>query len=168
MPIPLPASLPDGPARVAAGAGLVLVTAVGVALGAAAGTATAAAPGRCTADVNVRAEPEPTAEVVGLCAEGTVVEVGERRDGFVRLPELGGWSAERYVAVDGEPTGETLTDETPTDGGTTAVDGGTTVTEPSQYVVEDGVTRTTTDERQVGDGWTGPGGPRFQRWVPTS
>jgi hypothetical protein len=70
------------------------------------------------------------------------------------------------VAVDGEPTGTTPAEESPT-GEDTTVDGGTTVTEPSQYVVEDGVTRTTTDERQVGDGWTGPGGPRFQRWAPT-
>lgn len=159
MPMPLPASLPDGPARVAAGAGLLLVAVTAIALGAAAGTAAAAAPGRCTADVNVRAEPEPTAEVVGLCAAGTAVEVGERRDGFVRLPELGGWSAARYVAVEGEPTGSA-----PATG--SAVDEGTTMTEPSQHVVEDGVTRTTTGESQVGDDGTGPGGPRFQRWIP--
>jgi hypothetical protein len=178
MPIPLPASLPDGPARVAAGAALLLVTAAAIALGATAGSAAAAAPGRCTDDVNVRAEPDPTAEVVGLCATGTVVEVGERRDGFVRLPELGGWSAERYVAVDGEPTGPapdeeiTLDDESTDDEGTDG--GGTTVTEPSQYVVEDGVTRTTTEENQIGadegaEGEAapgGPGGPRFQRWMP--
>ena len=105
------------------------------------------------------------AEVVGLCAAATAVEVGERRDGFVRLPELGGWSAERYVAVEGEPAGTAPTTGADVDEGT-SVDEGTTVTEPSRSVVEDGVTRTTTDEDQIGDGWTGPGGPRFQRWAP--
>ncbi|WP_214405880.1 SH3 domain-containing protein [Pseudonocardia lacus] len=158
--VPLPTSLPTGPARTVATAALLLVTAAAVALAGTAGTATAAVPGRCTADVHVRAEPEPTAEVVGLCAAGTAVEVGERRNGFVELPGLGGWSAARYVAVDG--------------------DAGTAVTEPTQHVVEDGVTRTTTDESQIGgpDGGDGIdsadgfaegalGGPRFQRWQPT-
>ena len=78
-------------ATVAAGA----VTMLGV-------TATASAdePGRCLENVNIREEPDTDARIVALCERGTRVELGEDRDGFVRIDELGGWAAKDYVKAD--------------------------------------------------------------------
>lgn len=98
MPILLPR-----PGRSAAVTGAVLAIGATASMALAAGTAAADVPGRCTSDVNVRSAPDLDAEVVGLCAAGTAVQVAEARDGFVHLPGLGGWSAAQYVAVDGTP-----------------------------------------------------------------
>jgi hypothetical protein len=100
-----PTSLLDRPARAAALAATVL--AVSASASVALGTAAAAdEPGRCTANVNVREEPNVDSRIVALCEAGTAVQVGETRDGFVHLAELGGWSAEQYVAVDGRQPAE--------------------------------------------------------------
>jgi uncharacterized protein YraI len=101
-------SLLPRPGRSAALTGAVLAIGATAAMALAAGSAAADVPGRCTADVNVRSAPDPDAAVVGLCAAGTRVQVAEARNGFVHLPELDGWAAARYVAVDGTaPAGST-------------------------------------------------------------
>jgi hypothetical protein len=121
------------------------------------GTAAADVPGRCATNVNVRAEPDITSTIVNRCQAGTAVQVGEERNGFVRLPELGGWAAEDYVAVDavaptttpvpapaGDAPATPAADTAATaDEGTTG--GGTVVTPPRQEVVVNGVDRTPTD-----------------------
>lgn len=97
------------------------VAAVGaaVAVGAAtlaviAGTAAAAEPGRCIDNVNVRAEPSMDARILSVCQTGTDVEVGETRNGFVQLVDLGGWASAEFVSVDGtEPAAVTDRSSTP-------------------------------------------------------
>lgn len=66
-----------------------------------AATASAAGSGRCTQNVNVRAEPKTDARIVALCEAGKQVQVGETRNGFVRLSELNGWASQEYVSVNG-------------------------------------------------------------------
>jgi hypothetical protein len=97
----MPTSLVNRPDRAAATAGALLAASTATAMALAAGTAAADEPGRCVTDVNVHAEPVISAPVVGRCAAGTAVQVGEEQDGFVHLAELGGWAAGQYVTVDG-------------------------------------------------------------------
>jgi hypothetical protein len=125
-------------ARVAALVGAVVATGAVALMAVVSGTA-AAAPaagqsGRCVDNVNVRAEPDPTADIVAVCERGQAVQVGETRDGFVHLLDLDGWSAQQYIAVGGrmpvrpstahgaDPTGHghaaTGTDSTPRTTGT--------------------------------------------------
>ena len=88
------------PGRIAAAVGgAVAVGAAGL-MAVLAGTASAATPGVCTDNVNVRAEPEATAKIVAVCDRGTKVEIGEERNGFVQLVNLGGWSVKDYVKAD--------------------------------------------------------------------
>ncbi len=89
------------PGRVAAVVGAVVAVSATTLMAFVAGTASAAVPGRCTDNVNVREQPRPTATIVGKCRADQAVTVGEKRDGFVQLPELGGWASAEYVAVDG-------------------------------------------------------------------
>lgn len=84
--------------RIAAVVGALAVTGV-TAIGAIAGTATAAGTGTCTSNVNVRSEPTETAPVVGVCERGETTSVGQSRDGFVELPEFGGWAVADYVST---------------------------------------------------------------------
>lgn len=78
--------------------GLVAVSATTV-MALVGGTASAAEQGRCTENVNVRAEPMATARIVDVCDRGTTVTLGERRNGFVQLPDFGGWAVEQYVST---------------------------------------------------------------------
>ena len=75
----------------------------------AAGTASADEPGRCTQNVNVRSGPDSDAPIVAQCEAGSEVRVGETRQGFVQLTDLGGWASTQYVATDGAtPVGSVL------------------------------------------------------------
>ena len=100
-----PKSLFDRPGRATAAVGAVIAVSATAAVALLSGTATATPsaeqPGRCTKNVNVRAEPDTTSRIVALCEEGTAVKVGEAREGFVRLTNLGGWAAQEYISVNG-------------------------------------------------------------------
>jgi hypothetical protein len=100
-----PKSLFDRPGRATAVVGAVVAVSATAAVALLSGTATATPsaeqPGRCTKNVNVRAEPDTTSRIVALCEEGTAVKVGEARDGFLRLTNLGGWAAQEYISVNG-------------------------------------------------------------------
>lgn len=91
------------PGRAAAVVGAVVAVSATTMMALVAGTASASEPGRCTENVNVRAEPDINSRIVALCEAGTNVQVGESRDGFVQLIDLGGWSAQEYVSVNGAP-----------------------------------------------------------------
>jgi hypothetical protein len=102
-----PKSLFDRPGRGAATVGAVVAVSATAVVALVSGTATATPaagePSRCAKNVNVRAEPDPTSRIVALCEQGTEVKVGESRDGFVELTNLGGWAAQEYVSVNGQP-----------------------------------------------------------------
>ncbi|WP_425569489.1 SH3 domain-containing protein [Pseudonocardia yuanmonensis] len=86
-----------------------------------AGTASAATTGTCTDNVNVREEPAEDAAIVAVCDRGTEVQVGETRNGFVKLENLDGWAVEDYVKTDGTAADA----DTPEDAGLTrGEDGG--------------------------------------------
>jgi hypothetical protein len=87
------------PARIAAAVG-VTVAAGAAAMLAVTTTASADEPGRCLQNVNVREDPDAESRIVALCEAGTRVKLGEERDGFVRIDEMGGWAAEDYVKAD--------------------------------------------------------------------
>jgi hypothetical protein len=101
-----PTSLFDRPGRAAAVVGAVVAVSATAAVALVSGTATATPgatePGRCTKNVNVRAEPDVTSRIVELCEQGTAVQVGESRAGFLRLANLGGWAAQEYISVNGQ------------------------------------------------------------------
>ena len=88
------------PARVAAVVSA--IAAVGAGTMIAVGTASAAEPAKCVENVNVREEPRIDSKVVALCEAGTTVEAGEIRNGFVKLNDLGGWSAQEYISINGQ------------------------------------------------------------------
>ncbi|MGE3286734.1 MAG: hypothetical protein AB7J32_11625 [Pseudonocardia sp.] len=90
----------QGPARVAAVVGA--VAAVGAGTVFVVGTASAAEPAKCVDNVNVREEPRIDSKVIALCEAGTAVEAGEVRNGFVKLTDLGGWSAQEYISINGQ------------------------------------------------------------------
>jgi hypothetical protein len=100
-----PKSLFDRPGRATAVVGAVVAVsataAVALLSGTAAATPEAGKSGKCAKNVNVRAEPDASSRIVALCEEGTAVQVGEARDGFLRLTNLGGWAAQEYVSVNG-------------------------------------------------------------------
>ena len=102
-----PKSLFDRPGRAAATVGAVIAVSATAVVALVSGTATATPaagePSRCAKNVNVRAEPDPASRIVALCEQGTEVEVGESRDGFVQLTNLGGWAAQEYISVNGQP-----------------------------------------------------------------
>jgi len=90
-------------ARLAAVAGVVAATGAATVMALVSGTA-AAAPdgttaGRCTDNVNVRAQPDTSSDIVAVCERGQAVKVGEARDGFVRLTDLDGWASAKYVST---------------------------------------------------------------------
>jgi len=93
-------NLRNRPVRVAATVGAVLAAGTTTFMALAAGTASADEPGRCTQNVNVREDPNPHAKIVGLCEAGKRVKLGEARDGFVHIDELGGWVSDDYVKAD--------------------------------------------------------------------
>jgi hypothetical protein len=136
-----PTSLINRPRRAAATAGALLAVSAATAMAVAVGTAAAAEPGRCVTTVNVRAEPTIGSAVVGQCAAGTAVQVGDEQNGFVELAELGGWAAAQYVAVDG---GADAPAPTPAAAGDTPVPPADDPA-PAQKVVVDGVDRTPAD-----------------------
>ena len=87
------------PARVVAADGAT-VAAGAAAMLAVATAASAEEPGRCLQNVNLREAPDAESRIVALCEAGTEVALGEERDGFVRVDELGGWAAKDYVKAD--------------------------------------------------------------------
>lgn len=86
--------------RVAAVLGALAVAGV-TTIGIVAGTASAAGTDTCTQSVNVRSEPETDAPIVGVCERGETTSTGDTQDGFVELPEYGGWAMSRYVSTSG-------------------------------------------------------------------
>lgn len=102
-----PKSLFDRPGRAAATVGAVVAVSATAVVALVSGTATATPaagePSRCAKNVNVRAEPDPASRIVALCEQGTEVKIGESRDGFVQLTNLGGWAAQEYISVNGQP-----------------------------------------------------------------
>lgn len=89
------------PGRAVAAVGAVVAVSATTLMALLAGNAAAAEPGKCVQNVNVRAAPDIGSRIVGLCEAGTAVQVGETRNGFVRLLDLGGWSAQEFVSVNG-------------------------------------------------------------------
>ncbi|WP_219416443.1 SH3 domain-containing protein [Pseudonocardia nigra] len=96
-----PTTILGRPGRAAATLGAVVAVSAAGAMALVAGTAAADEPGRCTDNVNVRAEPDITSQIVALCEAGTEVQTGEIRDGFIQLTDLGGWAHRDYIAIDG-------------------------------------------------------------------
>jgi SH3 domain-containing protein len=100
-----PTSLFDRPGRATAVVGAVIAVSATAAVALLSGTATATPDagqaGKCTKNVNVRAEPDTGSRIVALCEAGTAVQVGESRDGFLRLTNLGGWASQEYISVNG-------------------------------------------------------------------
>jgi len=88
------------PARVAAATGAVVVAGAATMLAVAAGTASADEPGRCVQNVNIREEPDAQSRIVALCEAGTKVQLGDERDGWVHIDELGGWASKDFVKPD--------------------------------------------------------------------
>jgi len=62
-----------------------------------------AEPAECVENVNVREQPSLESRIVALCRAGTTVQAGEIQNGFVRLNDLGGWSAQEFISIDGAP-----------------------------------------------------------------
>jgi hypothetical protein len=94
-----PTTLLHHPGRATAAVGAVVAVSATTLMVLLSGTAAATEPGRCTDNVNVRAEPDINSDIVALCEAGTEVMTGETRNGFVRLTDLGGWSAKEYISV---------------------------------------------------------------------
>ena len=84
-----------------AAVGAVVAVSTTAAMALLAGSASADVPGRCTVNVNVRAEPSLDAKIIALCEAGTQVQVGESKNGFLKLTNLKGWAAQQYVSVNG-------------------------------------------------------------------
>lgn len=91
----------QSPGRAVAAVGAVVAVGAATMMAVLAGSASAAEPGRCVDNVNVRAEPSMDARIITVCESGTAVQVGESRNGFVRLVDLGGWSSAEFVSVNG-------------------------------------------------------------------
>jgi len=120
----------------AAVGGVVAIGAAGL-MAVLAGTASAATPGTCVDNVNVRAEPTTDARIVAVCDRGTAVEVGEKKNGFVKLENLGGWAVEQYVRTTGgtgRAGGAGSDSLTSPRGDTAATPAPTTTTRPAQRV----------------------------------
>ncbi|MEJ8277740.1 hypothetical protein [Pseudonocardia spirodelae] len=95
--------------RVAAGIGALAVAGVAI-TGIVAGTASAAGTGTCTQSVNVRSEPETDAPIVGVCERGESTSTGGTENGFVELPEYGGWAMSDYVSTSGSESSDSSED----------------------------------------------------------
>jgi hypothetical protein len=91
----------QSPGRAVAAVGAVVAVGAATMMAVIAGSASAAEPGRCIDNVHVRAQPTMDSEIVALCESGTAVQVGETRNGFVQLVDLGGWSSAEFVSVNG-------------------------------------------------------------------
>lgn len=107
--------------RVAAVIGVVAAAGAGTMI-AVVGTASATEPAKCVENVNVREEPRIDSRVVALCKAGTTVEAGEVRNGFVKLVDLGGWSSQEFISINGQrpvkPSTTSSTTEDPEGTGT--------------------------------------------------
>jgi uncharacterized protein YraI len=106
----------QGPGRAAAAVGGVLAVGAAGLMAVLAGTASAATTGTCTDNVNVREQPAADAAIVAVCDRGTEVQVGETRNGFVKLENLDGWAVKDYVKTDGTASDA----DTPDDAGLTS------------------------------------------------
>ncbi|MGI9003430.1 MAG: SH3 domain-containing protein [Pseudonocardia sp.] len=105
------ATLLPRPGRTAAVVGAVVAASATTLMVFVAGTATAAEAGQCTDNVNVRAQPDADAEIVGVCERGMEVVTGETSNGFVELSDLGGWAAQEFVSINGAPPAAPATQE---------------------------------------------------------
>ncbi|MCE3549966.1 SH3 domain-containing protein [Pseudonocardia sp. RS11V-5] len=105
------------PGRAAAAVGGLLAVGAAGLMAVLAGTASAATAGTCTDNVNVREEPRADAAIVAVCDRGTTVQVGETRNGFVKLENLDGWAVKDYVKTNGAASGSGT--GTPSDAGVT-------------------------------------------------
>ena len=105
------------PARVAAATGAVVVAGAATMLAVAAGTASADEPGRCVQNVNIREEPDAQSRIVALCEAGTKVQLGDERDGWVHIDELGGWASKDYVKPDESSARSDSSSDDHSDGG---------------------------------------------------
>lgn len=103
------------PGRVATVIGAVAAVSAAT-IGVVVGTASAAEPAKCVDNVNVREEPRIDSRVVALCEAGTTVEAGEIRNGFVRLTDLGGWSSQEFISINGQKPVKPTTGGTGTGG----------------------------------------------------
>ena len=139
------------PGRAVAVVGAVVAVSATTLMAVVAGSAGAQEPGRCTDNVNVRAQPSIDAPIVAVCEAGTAVQVGETRNGFVRLIDLGGWSAQEFVSVDGAPPARPAS-RTPS----RSDDAGSTSTTRADR--DDDATPTTTSPRSR-DGESAPSAP---------
>ncbi|MCW0214884.1 MAG: SH3 domain-containing protein [Pseudonocardia sp.] len=137
------------PGRAAAAVGGMVAVGAATLMALLSGTASAATAGTCTDNVNVRSEPSATAEIVAVCDRGTTVQIGEKRNGFVKLENLDGWASAKYVKAnaDGATEGTTGTNRrTPTTTTTTPAPT-TTSTAPARAGTEDADQPTTTTTR---------------------
>jgi len=131
------------PGRAAAVVGAVVAVSATSLIAILSGTATADQPDKCVENVNVRAEPNPTSEIIALCEAGQTVQAGATRDGFVELVDLKGWVAKEFISIDGAAPGAARVDDPASgseagtaNGGTAGADG-----EPSGFATEpDGTT----------------------------
>lgn len=89
------------PGRAVAAVGAVVAVSATAMMALIAGTAAAAEPGRCVQAVNVRSEPSMDSSIVAVCEVGRQVQVGETRNGFVRLNDFSGWAKQEYVSING-------------------------------------------------------------------
>lgn len=157
-----PTSLFDRPGRAAAVVGAVVAVSASAAVALVSGTAVADEPGRCTENVNVRAEPDITSRIVALCERGTEVVTGESRDGFVQLTSLGGWAAQEYISVNGQPpapaereSASESSESSGEDGEGQATDGGEAGTTSEDGTGEGGSAEDGSAEDGTGAGTTG-------------
>jgi uncharacterized protein YraI len=90
------------PGRAAAAVGGMVAVGAATMMALLSGTASAATAGTCTDNVNVRSEPSATSEIVAVCDRGTTVQMGETKDGFVKLENLDGWASAQYVKANAD------------------------------------------------------------------
>jgi uncharacterized protein YraI len=100
----IPAAAAQRRARTVAAVGAAVAVGTTGLMVLAVGTAAADEPGRCNETVNVRAEPDRTAPIVGVCPAGTAVQIAEIREGYLYLTDYAGWAAWEYLTIGGEPT----------------------------------------------------------------
>lgn len=115
-----PRTLLDRPGRIAAAVGAVVAVSATTLMAVVAGSAAADEPGRCIENVNVRSTPSLSAEIIKVCEQGTAVQVGETRNGFVELTDLNGWAAQEFISVNGETPAAGTAPTTPTTSSTSS------------------------------------------------
>lgn len=123
-----PRTLLDRPGRIAAVVGAVVAVSATTLMAVVAGSAAADEPGRCVENVNVRSTPSLSAEIIKVCEQGTAVQVGETRNGFVELTDLNGWAAQEFISVNGQAPAAATEPSTPTTSSTSSTSPRSTTT----------------------------------------